>query len=202
MEKIKKLVLITFGVSALACSAGAAAGASLPMGWYLEGNAGAAKISDVSFATNSSITTSGLGWNFNVGYKFMPYFAAELGYTDYAHSNIKSNGTSIAKDQATAYAVAGKAILPVQESGMEVFAKLGIARAKSNITVNNAAYVAANKIAITAGANNSTDLYLGLGGDYSFTPNMAANLQWARVDGNSRTGNLDLYAVGLTYTFD
>lgn len=174
----------------------------MPMGWYLEGNLGGSKISNVSYATNTSIASTGLGWSLNGGYKFIPYFAAEIGYTSYANGTINFNGSKVGKDQAQSYDVAGKAIMPVQDTGAEIFAKLGVARAKSQVTSTNAALLAASGETLNTGRHNSTDLYFGVGGDYAFMPNVAANLQWNRVDGTTKTGNLDLFSLGLNYMFD
>lgn len=202
MKRIRKVPFILTGVAALSFAELALAEASVPVGWYLEANLGASKISNVSYAPNTSISSAGLGWSLNGGYKFIPYFAAEIGYTSYANSTINFNGSKVGKDQVQSYDVAGKAIMPVQDTGAEIFAKLGVARAKSNVTATNAALLAANSETLNTGRHNSTDLYFGLGGDYAFMPNMAANLQWNRVDGTNKTGNLDLFSLGLTYLFD
>jgi len=202
MKGIKKITFIMTSVGALGFTVLTMAEVPMPMGWYLEGNLGGSKISNVSYATNTSIASTGLGWSLNGGYKFIPYFAAEIGYTSYANGTINFNGSKVGKDQAQSYDVAGKAIMPVQDTGVEIFAKLGVARAKSNVTATNAALLAANGETLNTGRHNSTDLYFGLGGDYAFMPNMAANLQWNRVDGTNKTGNLDLFSLGLTYMFD
>lgn len=202
MKSIKKITFILTSMTALGFTGFAMAEAPMPMGWYLEGNLGGSKISNVSYAPNTSISSTGLGWSLNGGYKFIPYFAAEIGYTSYANGTINFNGSKVGKDQAQSYDVAGKAIMPVQDTGVEIFAKLGVARAKSNVTATNAALLAANGETLNTGRHNSTDLYFGLGGDYAFMPNMAANLQWNRVDGTNKTGNLDLFSLGLNYMFE
>lgn len=202
MKSIKKITFIMTSVVALGFTMLAIAETPMPMGWYLEGNLGGSKISNVSYATNTSIASTGLGWSLNGGYKFIPYFAAEIGYTSYANGTINFNGSKVGKDQAQSYDVAGKAIMPVQDTGAEIFAKLGVARAKSQVTSTNAALLAASGETLNTGRHNSTDLYFGVGGDYAFMPNVAANLQWNRVDGTTKTGNLDLFSLGLNYMFD
>lgn len=199
MNHIKKITLLmtTLGFTTLASAV-----VSVPVGWYLEGNLGASKISDVSYAPNTSISTTGLGWNVNAGYKFIPYFAAEIGYTSYANGTINFNGTKVGKDQAQAVDIAGKAILPIQETGAEIFAKLGMARAKSQVTATNTALLAASGESLSTGNHRSTDLYFGLGAAYFFIPSAAVNAQWNRVAGSSKTGNLDLMSLGITYLFE
>ncbi len=202
MKIIKKITITIMGVATLGMTTLAMGVASLPVGWYLEGNLGVSKISDVSYAPNTSISSTGLGWNINGGYKFMPYFAAEIGYTSYANGTINFNGSKVGKDQAQAYDIVGKAILPIQDTGGEVFAKLGAARSKSHVTVTNASLLAGSGETLNTGQHNSTNFYFGIGGDYSFMPNSAVNLQWNRVAGGSSTGNLDLLSLGLSYLFD
>lgn len=199
---MKKIAFILVSTTTVGFSTYALAEVSLPMGWYLEANLGASKISDVSYATGTHISTTGIAWNLNGGYKFIPYFAAEIGYTSYGNGNITLNSVNVGKDQVQSYDLAAKAIVPVQDTGAEIFAKVGAARAKSHVTVTNETVLAANGTTLTTGHYNSTDLYFGLGGDYSFMPNMAINIQWNRVNGTSKTGNLDLLSLGLAYLFD
>ncbi len=202
MKSIKKITFIMIGAATFGLSTLAIGAVPIPTGWYLEGNLGASKISNVSYAAHTSISSTGLGWNLNGGYKFIPYFAAEVGYTSYAAGTINFNGTKVGKDQATSYDLAGKAIMPIQETGAEVFAKLGVARAKAQVTATNAALLAANGETLSTGNHRSTNLYFGVGGDYSFMPNVAMNVQWNRVDGNNSTGHLDLFSLGAAYLFD
>lgn len=199
MNHIKKIILST---AALSLSALASAVVPMPVGWYLEGNLGTSRITNVSYAPNTSISTSGLGWNINAGYKFIPYFGAEVGYTSYANGTINFNGTKVGKDQAQAVDLAGKAILPIQDTGAEISAKIGIARSKSQVTVSNAPLLAASGESLNTGNHRSTDLYYGLGAAYYFIPSAAINAQWNRVTGNNKTGNLDLMSLGVTYLFD
>ncbi len=202
MNHIKKITLLMISTTTLGLSTLAFGIVPMPVGWYLEGNLGVSKISNVSYAPNTSISSTGLGWNLNGGYKFIPYFATEVGYTSYASGTINFNGAKVGKDQAQSVDLAAKAIMPIQETGAEIFAKLGVARAKSQVTVTNAPLLAGSGETLSAGNFRSTSLYFGLGADYSFIPNAAVNLQWNRVDGSSKVGNLDLISLGLSYLFD
>jgi hypothetical protein len=174
---------------------------SLPAGWYLEANGGASKLSNATIATNSSISDSGVAWNANAGYKFMPYFAAEIGYTSYAKATAKVNGVKVATDSFYSYDIAAKALLPIADSGAEVFAKLGAAELKSKITVDNQSYVNANGIVVNSGSHSKTGYYFGLGADYTFWQSLAINGQWQRAKGSNQTGNFDLYSLGVSYLF-
>ena len=74
---------------------------------------------------NSATGGSIFGGNANVGYKFMPFFAAEVGYTAYANTEVK-NGTGAKAGHVRSYSydLAGKGIIPIGGSGFEAFAKL------------------------------------------------------------------------------
>src|SRR5579862_2390678 len=140
---------------------------SMPDGWYLEGNVGSSHLSNKSYPGSSS--SSGVGGNANVGYKFMPFVSAEVGYTQYANTSVKDQfGTKAAQDKHYSYDLAAKGILPIAASGFEVFAKLGVQRTSSKVTIQN--QTAANNIGIAATRHSNTGLYIGAGGEYAFMP--------------------------------
>lgn len=199
IKGIKKLTL-----AALACTLTSSVFAAMPvpLGWYLEVNGGGSSAQDKNYGNGTTIDRSGWGWNGNIGYKFMPYFATELGYTSYAPSKIKNSSldTQAAKDTHYSVDLAAKGILPLTNSGAELFAKLGAARLNSHTSVTNQS--AMTGLNFTVGTRNSIGYYLGLGAEYAFMPNFIGVAQWARAKGNSNTGALDLYSIGLAYIFD
>ncbi len=198
MKKIK-IALITMSMTSIGALTSAYAVAPLPTGWYVEANAGGSRISNASYAAGSSLSSSGLGWNINGGYKFIPFFTAEAGYTQYANTSAKIAGTKVATATSYSYDIAGKALLPIGDTGAELFAKLGAARLHSN--VKSTTFATNNGIGVNTGTSNATGYYFGLGADYSFLPSAAVNAQWQRAKGNSTTGNMDLYSLGVSYLF-
>jgi OmpA-OmpF porin, OOP family len=194
-----RLIKISVLAATMIMTPAVMAAMALPTGWYLEGNGGSSRISSVNYGSGLSNTSSGFGWNVNGGYKFMPYVAAEIGYTRYAQTKVRSAGTNVANDNHYSYYFAGKGILPLSDSGIDLFAKLGLGRLNSHVIITNPSIVNANNV--NAGSRAVIGAYFGVGGDYSFTPNLALNAQWNRQKGSSTTGNLDLYSLGLTYTF-
>ncbi len=202
MKKIKLLSLMIVAIGGMSAVTSAMAAMPLPIGWYLEANGGFTRTSNQNIGSNASSTSPGAGWNASVGYKFMPYFGTELGYNAYAKSKIKYVGTPVAQDTNKSYYLAAKAILPVVDSGFEFFAKLGVTRITSHLTVTNPTFVSQNGLSINAGTQTATGAYFGVGGDYSFMPNLQLDMQWNRSRGNSRVGNLDLYTLGVTYIFN
>lgn len=195
MNKLSPALFTLLSIPAL-CSAAI----QMPMGWYLEANGGVTKTSNTDYAPGTTVSSPGMGYNINAGYKFMPYFAGELGYTRYATSNIKLNGTKIGTSKQYGVDLAGKGILPIVNTGFELFAKLGVGVVRSNVQSNNS--ILANSVGLKSTTHTHTGLYIGAGGDYSITPNIPINLQWARTTGDSTTGNVDLYSIGIAFIFE
>lgn len=199
MKKMKITTLMSI-VSVCAVTSAMAA-VPMPGGWYLEANGGTSRISNASYVSGSSLSTAGLAWNVNGGYKFIPFFATEIGYTHYADSSAKVNGIKVAEATNYSYDAAFKPLLPIGDTGLELFAKLGVSHLHSNVKNTNTSYTTAHGIAVSTGTNNATSYYFGLGGDYSFLPALAVNAQWQRAKGNNKTGNLSLYSLGVSYLF-
>lgn len=196
----KKLVAVMCGIAAALITTQASAIMSVPIGWYLEINAGSTHLSNSPF-TNGRVSSSGLGGNIDVGYKFMPYFATEIGYTKYASTTVKNDNDQKAADvRYYSYDIAAKGILPIVDSGAEAFAKIGAARISSGISVQNAQV--ATRLGLGGSNHSSTNVFIAIGGQYYFMPELAANIQWARVKGSSSTGTLDLISIGASFIFE
>jgi hypothetical protein len=173
---------------------------SVPNGWYLEGNAGSSHLSNKSYGAGNA-SSSGIGGNANIGYKFMPFMGLEIGYSRYQNTKIKApDGTKAGEDKHYSYDIAARGILPLADSGVELFAKLGAQRIVSHVSlVDN---TAANQIGLASSQHSSTGLYMGVGGQYYFWPELAVVAQWQRAQGSSSSGTEDLFGVGLSFIFD
>jgi len=198
MKKQLLANLITgFIVSTITTSA--MASLSIPNGWYLEGNIGSTKLSEQD--TNGKLSTHGLGYNANAGYKFMPYLATEIGYTQYADSTIKDQfNNKAANNKHYSYDLAAKGIVPIVASGLEVFAKLGIQRTVSTMSIDSA--TAVSNINLNTARHSNTGLLIGAGAQYYMMPELAGVLQWVRAKNNSETGTMDLFSIGLSIIFE
>lgn len=174
------------------------ADSSLPMGWYLAANAGSTNTSNVSYP--GSVSNSGTGINGDLGYKFMPYFAMEFGYTYYANTTIKNGaGTKAGTVKNYSYDIAGKGIWPIMDTGFELFGKLGAARVSASTSINNQA--AADGLGLGSASRSATGAYFGGGASYYVMPELAVDAQWMRAEGNNQTGNLDLVSAGIEFIF-
>lgn len=165
---------------------------SVPFGWYLEFNIGQSKLTDVKHVSDNK----GWGGNIDLGYKFMPYFGLEFGYTQYANTSIKlEDGTKSDTIKHNAFDIAARGILPY--GSFEAFTKLGISRLFAKISDHH--YHDGHHDNNTTG---KTALYIAIGGQYYFSPESAIILQWARANGNKKTGTEELWSIGVSYLYD
>lgn len=198
MEGIKRLALAS-NILLMTVVTPTFAAMSAPSGWYLEGAAGSTYVTGKSYPGNPS--HSGARGGFTAGYKFMRYFATEAGYTLYYNTNITdpTSGTNAAFDRHYSYDVALKGIYPILCTGFELFGKLGIAQVKSSMGIENT--TGAANLGLSGNSHTATGSYLGAGVQYYFSPFMAMNLQYARAQGDSETGNPSLLSIGLSLLF-
>jgi hypothetical protein len=198
MQEKRFLRAVVSSVALLTFATSASAAMSVPFGWYIDANAGSSHLSNKNYPGSSS--SSGIGGNANVGYKFMPFFAAEIGYSQYPNTTIKAAGVKAGSDKHYSYDLAGKGIIPIAASGLEAFAKLGVARLADSMSISNS--TAANSIGLSNTSHSDTNLYMAVGAQYYFIPELAAVIQWARAQGSSSTGTLDLFSGGISFLVD
>lgn len=198
MKKIIGLVVLT-GMTSIAQAA-----IPLPSGWYLEGNYGTIKSSGKSYPTIPKIKNTGHGWNVIGGYKFTPFLGAEIGYTRYTPTLLKSNSPAetVARDTHFAVDAAAKLMLPIANTGLELFGKAGVARINSQIGIIDPTVYQANNYNLNTSGQSAMGWFGGGGAEYYITPNIAGNVQWQGIKGNSKTGSLQLLSAGISFLLD
>lgn len=200
MQGNRILIAAVSGLAALTIASPALAIMSVPNGWYLEANVGSTNLSNKSF--NASTSSSGIGGNGNLGYKFMPYVAAEMGYTKYANTALKNSfGNNIGTVTFYSYDLALRGIWPMSDTGFELFAKLGAQRLNAHTSINTTPQVAQAN-GVSSGSHSITGLYWGAGVQYYWWPELAINAQYQVAQGNSSTGTMGLLSGGLSFIFD
>lgn len=170
---------------------------SAPNGWYLEGNAGTAHLSNADYPGSTS--NSGWSYNANLGYKFMPYLGIEIGYSRYADSKISVSGTNVATVTHNSYDVAARGILPICSTGFELFAKVGVQRISAKASINDSALASSANVGSTS--HSDVNALIGAGAQLYVLPELAIVAQWQRAQGDSQTGTEDLYTIGLSFIF-
>ena len=200
MKLIKIIGLVVVAVSTFSFASTALAVVPFPSGWYIQGNAGVTKVSGTSYGAGASTTSNGPSINLIAGYKYNPFFAGEVGYTKYTDVKIKNSArTQAGTNKVVSADIAGVGILPIGVTGFELFAKLGVSLLRSKVSISDAD--AASTVNISSGTHNVSNVFIGAGFDYSFCANIPINFQWQRARGDQRSGDLDLYSVGVAYIF-
>lgn len=164
--------------------------------WYIGGNLGVSHANDRPFTnSNDHVDENGPGWNVNSGYQFFhiyqAIFGGELGYSSYADSREYAPGSiTVGRTEHYSIYLAATGQLPLVYN-FSALAKLGAANsyARKNAFPGNFSRSA-----------NPFSLYYGFGLMYNVTPRAALVTQWARDRGNSTTGSMDLYTLGVQVT--
>lgn len=137
------------------------------------------------------------------GYDINRYFAIESGYSYFFNKvnfdavNKAGKVVKTGDTKTMAFDLMGKGKLPVVDS-FDLYAKLGV----------NYLMTRTNKTDDKASKNtNNFNLAYGVGADYSITPNIIANVEWLRLNGNAKLNdkyqpNVDAFLIGLRYKFD
>jgi opacity protein-like surface antigen len=158
-----------------------------------------------------------------VGYKFMPYLAAEVAYLDMGSSNYKArldydtgdgiitNVGKVTGDwHATGWPVSALGIWPINET-WSVFGRLGIfmgdMKATAKAVASDSEFDCAPDCGIAKGhtSDNSTEFFGGAGVDMNFLDTWAARLEWQAMPsvGNNDTGsgNFNNFMFSIMYKF-
>jgi hypothetical protein len=170
VKSIKKIILalITLGFFTTTW-----AQVPVPRGWYADGSVGITNTNTSSDDDDDKGSSTALGYNINVGYKFIPFFGVEAGYTSYGTSSSSFTGNH-------AIDLVAKAIIPFPEVGAEIYAKLGGAQVYPQ------------------GDDNGTGLFYGFGADYWILPHMSILIQWTQAKTNG-AGPLNLFSAGVGF---
>jgi len=197
--KVKQMALLAGTATLFSLSATNHAMMSLCDGWYADLGLGWVHEQGIS---NDGLTVKdvGVAGRVNIGYKFMPFVATELGYTYYGMQRFESGGQTILKNRPYDFHFDIKGMVPIANSGFEPYAKIGVVYSKTRYQIIDSAAV----IATNANTTNRshTGLYIGAGAQYYFMPELAGFAEWARAKGSSSsTGTLDLYSFGLLFIF-
>lgn len=199
MNKVKLIALAALGTLAISATTSSFAICPLPMGWYGEADAGYTKLTGKNYTNSSSIKTDAPGWQGAIGYKFNPYVAAEASYSLYADTRIRNSlGVTAARDKHRSVNLTSKFMLPIKDTGFELFAKVGLSQIKSKIGRIDSGAAAVNNMTFDTSNKTSVGPFWGVGGEFYFTPNVAGVIQYQQARGSSKTGNLAFASVGLS----
>jgi OOP family OmpA-OmpF porin len=157
----------------------------------------------------------GLGGKIFAGFNFNQYFGLEAAYATYAKSSYKAstNGTSATlKDSLTAFSVVGKAYLPIEATGFNVYVLGGVAEVRNQVNYSNSGVALAQGVSAKYKSGNHlySDLrpVFGVGANYEVAHNVTTGLEFSRIQGkgNFKTSpsaipTADMLSLNIGYNF-
>jgi OOP family OmpA-OmpF porin len=149
---------------------------------------------------------SDLGWKLFGGYRFTPYFGAEVSFVDLGEQSVDIGvGTAsvTATNSVSGVSLTGTAGYPVIPQGY-VFGRLGGYVWDSSVDTEGNALL--NAIATANGAidegDNGVDLTFGLGATYELVEHVKVRADWERFNGlGENETDIDLFSGGIQYDF-
>ena len=154
--------------------------------------------------TSSSVDNDKTRWGLNLGYRFHPNWAAELGYREFgkfAYSTNAPGGTINGAYKTNAWSLSGLYLYPIPSSGFSLYGKLGLARTDTSLSVDSQS----PGLTASGASGNRTGWLAGLGGTYDFARNWYARAGWDHYDrvGDSNTGRTDIdsFSLGIGLRF-
>lgn len=166
---------------------------------------------DESLATTPvSVRSQQFGTRVYMGYKWNAWAAVEGGFTYYSNVRFEQKDPSVETCGGLSASVKNADIvgkLSWTMSSFEIFGKAGAAFVyDSSSGALNPGTAAINPVTgvIECGETQHNTQYTpvyGLGASYDLSQSVAVDVSWTRMNGGSVTGNIDFYALGLSYHF-
>jgi OOP family OmpA-OmpF porin len=181
-------------------------------GFYGGGSVGLSLYEDEEDELNSLLTAAGiigtvetdvtdLGWKIYGGYRFSPYFGAEVGYIDLGEASADIGSVSVSSG-VSGVSIAGTAGYPVADRGY-VFGKLGaFIWDASTETEGPALLLAVLPAGVVSGDDNGVDLTFGVGGTFELVEHVKLRAEWEHFLGlGDPDTDIDLFSGGVQYDF-
>jgi opacity protein-like surface antigen len=160
-----------------------------------------------------SLETRGVAATYvDAGYTFTPNFGAEVNFTYWGQQNLTNFAFDVTTQtgqwkgnlQSYSYGLSAVGYVPLTESKINLFAKLGIAVINSQLSINDPN----GSIFFNPGSYSTTTndpaLTYGVGAEYLFTKNIAGMLEWKGLnrfnDNQISNINFNLIAIGVRYS--
>jgi OmpA-OmpF porin, OOP family len=189
------IALAGLGGAALAFPAAAQMRTPAMSSFYVGANLGQSKFK-LECAAGESCDDKDTAFKLFAGYQFHPNFAAEFGYTDLGKAKF-SDPLGSAELKASAWELSALGLFPVMPS-LQLFGRLGVYNGKTEFSGD------------ASGSKSKTGVTWGLGGEWDFTRNLGARLEWQRFTkmkancdgcGGESEGDVDNLSIGIVYRF-
>lgn len=167
--------------------------ASSAQALYLELNPGYSNSGNATLSDGANHFTSKqdkhLGWNVNLGEKFLGLVGLEAGFTEYAKTQWQSNNAD-GSSKMSSYHFA--IVLPHSLGPFFLVTKLGYGRSmRGSVNVND----------IHFNDKAHANIFWGLGAGVYVLPSLYTALQYQQIQGRDGNPNLNITTLGLGYTF-
>ena len=141
--------------------------------YYIGGGIGQSYVEEDNVASGQDFDDEDFAFKLFGGYRFHENFAVEADYLDFGEPDDDILGINLEVD-LYALALYGVGILPLTDQ-FELFAKLGIAYWDAEVD--------GSFLGISASDDeDGTDLAYGLGASFAFTDQLAARVEYERID--------------------
>lgn len=191
MKGIKTLVLATALAAATGVSAQQTAAPLHP--WYVGVGIGTGVLhksgSDLSGLDNAQLDDTDTTYTVRGGYRFSPYFAAELGYYDLGRYRFSGANGLDGSGRAQSVGISLVGIIPIDR--FDLYGRIGYAHSKLTVNANGL-------LGSTANQNERQDeATYGLGARWNFAPQWGLFAEWMK---NDRI-RVDSYMGGIDFRF-
>ena len=181
-------------LAAAACGAAPAAWALNPLGLYVGADVGQSNVRSSGYASGNPFDLSEHhdAWDVALGLRPISLIGAEFSYIDFGNPTAHAAaGYTAANADAKAGALFAVGYLPLPLPLVDVYAKVGLARLRTDTTVfAPAAVLRLNR--------SESDPAYGAGLQVKFAA-LAVRAEYLRIDAGG--GNPDLVSIGVTWTF-
>ena len=139
------------------------------------------------FIADVNTDVSDFGWKIFGGYRFNPYFGAEVAYVDLGEESADISlgpllGSISATSAVSGVSIAGTAGYPVIPQAY-VYAKLGAFIWDSSVDTGGGLGPLATAIGAVGSGDNGVDLTFGIGATYELVEHVKVRAEWERFQG-------------------
>ena len=173
----KEWIAAMFAAAAVLSCGGALAQKQSDTGWYVSGSIGKNDDLDDEQA-----------WKISGGYRLNRNVAFEFGYASLGEAN---PGFGV-HAEASAWELTGVFSYPLQNQ-FSIYGLLGLARIETKVSSPVPFFGFSG-----TSTDTSTELTIGFGGQYDFSPNVGVRAQWQRYD---TSNDIDVISLGVVYRF-
>jgi len=203
MQSLATLVLASGSIAAVAADSGWYAGVSLGQTNADVSASGlnSALVSVGATGVVISVDNTDTGWKLFGGYQINKNIGFEAAYVNLGSVTANATYATLAgsplrsKVDVDGFQLSAVGTLPLNDT-FAVFGKVGAFISKSDGT-------ATSSVGSASASANNTDWTYGLGGNWQFNQNIGLRAEWERFQGlgTSKSGDADLYSLGIVYNF-